>query len=126
MIAGGAGIVAGGVFTGAALKNQSDAQKILDRQSAGPISPSDANTYDDARGRRDDWARAAIIAYAAGGLTAAAGLVLYLFDQPTVSPPPGRFEQKPKTPETKPTREPTEMGFAPVVGPGYVGVAGRF
>jgi hypothetical protein len=126
MIGGGAVALAGGVFTGAALKNQSDAQKILDRQASGTIVPGDASSYDSARSRRDDWARAAVIAYAAGGVTIATGLVLFLFDQPVVSLPSGRFEQKPKTPTTKPTREPTEMGFAPVFGPGYVGVRGRF
>jgi hypothetical protein len=126
MLGGGAAVIAGGVFTGAALKNQSDAQKILDRQTSGTISPPDANSYDDARNRRDTWTRAAIIAYAAGGVTIAAGLVLYLFDQPVVTLPQSRFEQPPKKPETKPMREPTEVRLVPVLGPGYAGVSGIF
>jgi hypothetical protein len=126
MLGGGAMVIAGGIFTGAALKNQKDAQKILDRQTSGTISPSDAASYDDSRNRRDDWTRASIIAYAAGGVTIAAGLVLFLFDQPVVEMPAGRFEQKPKAPENKPLREPTEVRLLPVLGPGYAGLSGRF
>jgi PEGA domain len=127
LLGGGAAVVAGGVFTVAALKNQNDAQKILDRHDASQITPKDAESYDAARNRRDDWTKAAIVAFAAGGVTAATGLVLFFFDQPTVSVAPSRLDERPRpAPKPPPPREPMEVSFRPVLGPGYAGVAGSF
>ncbi len=130
MLGGGAAIVAGGVFTGAALVNQSNAQKILDRKDTGTIPPNEVDAYDSSRGRRDDWTKAAIASFAVGGAVALTGAVLYLFDPPILTMPPPRFEDRTKKPDTKPApgREPMEMSFTPLIGPGLggAGVSGRF
>ncbi len=130
MLGGGAGLVAGGVFTGAALVNQGHAQKIQDRRDAGTIPPSDADAYDSARSRRDDWSKAAIAAFSIGGAVVVTGAVLYLFDQPILSMPAARFEDRTKKPDPKPApgREPMEMSFVPILGPGLggAGLSGKF
>jgi tetratricopeptide (TPR) repeat protein len=127
MIGGGAVILAGGVFTGAALVNQSDAQKIQDRRTNGTISQGDAGAYDAARSHRDDWTKASIVAYSVGGAAALAGVALFLFDPPAAAVPP-RLDDRPKKPEPAkpaPGREPMEMSFTPLVGPGLGGAGVR-
>jgi PEGA domain len=131
VMGGGVGLVAGGIFSVAALVNQGKAQKVLDQRDAtGNLPSPQLNDYDAARSSRDDWTRAAIGAFAVGGAVALTGVVLYLFDQPLLSMPPARFEDRTKKPDTKPApgREPMEMSFAPLVGPGLGGamVGGRF
>ena len=130
LIGGGAALIAGGVFTGAALVNQGTAQKVLDQQSLGNLPQDQVGKYNDARSRRDDWNKAAIASFSIGGAVALTGVVLYLFDQPTLAMAPARFEDRTKKPDTKPApgREPMEMSFLPLVGPGLAGagVNGRF
>jgi PEGA domain len=130
ILGGGAALIAGGVFTGAALVNQSNAQKVLDQKSGGNLPPSQIDVYNEARGRRDDWSKAAIATFSVGGAVALTGVVLYLFDQPTLAMPPARFEDREKKPDTKPApgREPIEMSLLPLIGPGLggAGVRGTF
>ena len=78
---------------------------------------------------RETWTWAAGISYGAGVALAATGLLLFAFDQPSLSGPAirERNDKAPKTDEPK-KLAPTEIGLAPAVGPGIVGasMAGRF
>lgn len=127
-VGAGAAAVAGAVFVGAALANQSSAQKILDQKNASTIAAADIGTYESYRGRRDDWTHAGIAAFSGAGALALAGAVLYLFDQPTLNAPTMRVEPPPAKPADKPKEPLLEMSLSPLLGQGLGGATfrGRF
>jgi len=120
----GAAAIAGSVFTGLALIEQSNAQSVLDAKNRGPIMASDLASYDSNVSARDRWRTVAIASF--GGATGLLllGGVLYFFDQPHVEagPPPS------ESPRPAPKKEPTEIGVLPWIGPTGAGAAlgGRF
>jgi len=118
----GAGLVAGGVFTGLALREQNKAQDVLDTRAQQQLSPSDADTFDDATKSRDRWRTAAIASFGGAAALGITGLLLYAFDQPSVAAQPSRFERR-STPAPRP-REPgaMEISAAPVIVPGVAGL----
>jgi hypothetical protein len=119
----GAAVLAGGAFTGVAFVEQSNAQKILDAQKNANISSGQVGAYQSDVDARDRWRTAAVATFGAGVGLLAVGSVLWLFDTPTVElgPPPGESPARPAEPPKK--REPVDLGLAPWIGPGGVGVA---
>jgi tetratricopeptide (TPR) repeat protein len=119
--------VTGGILTALALSKQADASTILDRQGQGTLVPADRLDYEAARSRRDDLLTASYVAYGVAAGALATGAVLYFFDQPVVTLPTGRMEEK-KPPAPSGPKEPIEMSFSPLLAPGTAGGAltGRF
>jgi hypothetical protein len=120
----GAAAIAGGVFTGLALVEQSNAQSVLDAKSRGPIMASDLASYDSDVSARDRWRTVAIASFGGAAGLLLIGGVLYFFDQPHVEagPPPS------ESPRPAPKKEPTEIGVLPWIAPTGAGAAlgGRF
>lgn len=122
LVIGAAGIVAGGVFTVVALVEEGRAKNVLDKSSTQNLTGPDLDTYDSARSARTTWTDAAIIGFGAGAAIAATGAVLYIFDAPNLTNPTAPPDSKPTTPQAPLRRnEPTEIGAAPIIGPGFVG-----
>ncbi len=119
-IGGGAALVAGGVFTAVALTKQGDALSIQDRRGSANITAADAASYDESRRSRDNWNKASIVGYAAGGAAVLTGLVLFAFDQPVVGGPSMRHEDGTGKP-TPDTKEPTEISLVPALTPQFLG-----
>lgn len=121
----GAAAIAGGVFTGLAFAEQSNAQTILDAKGSGNIPSSDVPSYKSAVDARDSWRTAAIASFGGAAGLLLVGGALYLFDQPHVESGPPRSDSPRPAPERK---EPTELGLLPWIGPGGAGAAlgGRF
>ncbi|HEY8038641.1 MAG TPA: PEGA domain-containing protein [Polyangiaceae bacterium] len=124
--ASGAAAVAGGVFTGLALVEQSSAQNVLDARARGNITVGDASAYQSDVDARDSWRTGAIASFGGAVGLLAVGGVLWAFDRPDVEvgPPPAEAPLRPETPRKS---EPMEMGVAPWFGPGLAGltVGGR-
>jgi hypothetical protein len=120
----GAAAIAGGVFTGLALIEQSDAQSISDTMHQRTITGSDLASYNSDVSARDRWRTVAIASFGAAAGLLLVGGVLYFFDQPHVEagPPPN------ESPRPAPRKEPTEIGVLPWIAPNGAGAAlgGRF
>jgi hypothetical protein len=120
----GVAAIAGGVFTGLAFVEQSNAQSILDAKGRGNLAPSDPGTYNSDVSARDRWRTVAIASYGATAGLLLVGGVLYFFDQPHVEagPPPS------ESPRPAPKKEPSEIGVLPWIAPTGAGAAlgGRF
>ena len=129
MATGVLGFVGAGVLTGLALAAEANASEIRDEQQAGVITVEQRDDYNSSIARRDDFVMATGITAAASGAVTLVGLFLYLFDEPTVTPPARRAPEDEPSDE-KPAKEPAdvEMMGAPILGPGLygVGVSGRF
>jgi hypothetical protein len=118
MGAGLAAAVAGGVFVGAALVEQGNAQKVIDDKAKGNISPGELGTYQRSIDLRDEWRVAATTSLGIGAAALAAGALLYVFDKPDVGQAPPRDE----APVPVKPRD-MEMSVAPLLGPGLMGAA---
>ena len=118
--AAGAGLLTGGAFTTAALVEQSNALKIQQSQKVGNIPASDVPAYVSDVSARDRWRTVAIAGYGAGVGLAAIGVVLWIFDTPSVQPP---LEAPPRPGEPPKKGEPIELSLLPWVNPGGAGVA---
>lgn len=125
---GSAAFIAGAVFGVIALGQQGKAEDIRERQVNGNITGQDLEDYDRARSSRDDWSRAALITGISGIAVASTGMVLYLFDAPTVKVVPRREAPPKPEPRKAPEGMMMEMGFTPFIAPGSGGAAvfGRF
>ena len=121
LVLGAAGIVTGAVFTVVALIEEGRAKDVLDKSNSQNLTGPDLATYDSARNARTTWTDAAIIGYGAGAALAATGLVLYLFDSPNTTNPSLPPDSKPQPVSVPRHGEPTEIGAAPIVAPGFVG-----
>ena len=120
--AGGAGVVAGGVFAGLSFAAQSRAQKVLDAKSQGNITSAQIDSYNSSVDARDQWKTMAVAFAGAGLAVAATGLIFYAFDKPSI-PPSGLLPDA--APKPKPTKAPDSMDLAatPLLGPGLYGLA---
>jgi hypothetical protein len=120
----GAAAIAGGVFTGLAFVEQSNAQSVVDAKNRGPIMASDLASYNSDVSARDRWRTVAIASFGGAAGLLLVGGVLYFFDQPHVEagPPPS------ESPRPAPKKEPTEIGVLPWIAPTGAGAAlgGRF
>jgi hypothetical protein len=114
-----AATVAGGVFVGAALVEQGNAQKVVDDKARGNISPGELGTYQRSIDLRDGWRVAATTSLGVGVAALAAGAFLYAFDKPEAGQPP------PREPLPAPVQRPKdmEMSVTPLLGPSLVGAA---
>lgn len=122
LVLGAAGVVAGGVFTIVALVEEGRAKSVLDKSGSQNLTSDDVTSYDSARSARTTWTDAAIVGFGAGAAIAATGVVLYLFDAPNLTNPTALPDTKPVAPQTPLKRnEPTEIGAAPIVAPGFIG-----
>ena len=85
---GGAGatVLAGVLMAVIAVGHENDAAAILDKRDSGDISVDDANSYTDAVSARDDFRIVAGVVLGSGIALAAAGVLLFLFDDPVVVP----------------------------------------
>jgi tetratricopeptide (TPR) repeat protein len=119
--AAGAGLLTGGAFTGAALVEQSNAQKLHQTAMTQNVPAGDIGTYDSDVSARDRWRTVAIAGYGAGVGLAAIGAVLWVFDTPNAQPPPQETSPRPGEPPKK--SEPMDMSLLPWVGPGGAGIA---
>lgn len=132
---GAGGAVAGGVLAALAVRQQSLATDFdnqrhtstirCDVRSAG-CAPLD--DYHNAIAKRDDLRRFAGITLAAAALVGGTGVVLFAFDQPSLSALPTRRDDG-KKPAPAPVKDrPMEMSAAPIVLPGFYGasLSGRF
>lgn len=124
---GAVGALGGGALTVLALREQTNAEDILEAQSKGNISRSQLDDYDAARASRDDWRRAAGIAFGGAIAVGGTGILLYAFDAPVVDVVPPKSDQKAPDAPSKP-EEPMEVGAVPLLGDGFAGAAllGRF
>ena len=130
MSIGAGGLVVGGVFTGLALGSQRSAREISDARRTGNISAQQLDDYNQALDHRETWRRAAGVAFGAGAVVAATGLVLFAFDQPKLAPVTAR-DDKPRgpAPSDAPAAPPAmEMSAVPLISPGFLGgaVSARF
>jgi tetratricopeptide (TPR) repeat protein len=132
---GAAGILVGGVFAALAAHQQSVAQDIeTHRQTKSddcrdvPAVLCPTKAYQNALDRRDALRPIATSALTAGGLIAATGAVLFLFDQPSLDARAAKPDTKPKPAAPQPRDAPLEMSAAPAIGPGFYGgsFTGRF
>jgi hypothetical protein len=119
LASGVVGIAAGAVFSGIALHDQQLAQDFIDKKDKGPVLQSDLDDYNDAITQRENQKRFAGVAFGAGATLGAVGVALFFLDQPTVSLP-NRRDDKPK-PQAPAPRGPSDLAFAPIVGPSAVG-----
>jgi len=118
--AAGAGLLAGGAFTVVSFVEQGRAQKVLDQKTQGNIQPADLDTYNSAIDLRDKWKTAAIVTFGASAAVLATGLVLFAFDKPQVT---AQAPTEPAPKKDQPARPLDVMGVAPIMGPGFYGVA---
>ena len=123
LVLGGAGIVAGGVFTVIALVEEGRAKSVLEKSGTQNLTGDDLSAYDSARTARTTWTDAAIVGFGAGAAIAATGLVLYLFDTPNLTNPTMPPDAKPVPQAPMKRGEPTEIGAAPILAPGFIGGA---
>lgn len=132
--AGAASILVGGVFSGLAAHQQSLAQTI---DAQRQVKPYDCRTdpaacptrdYANAVAHRDALRPVAATALTAGGIVAATGAVLFLFDQPSLDARASRSDRGPKPGAPAPRDTLLEISAVPAIGPGIYGgsVIGRF
>ncbi len=127
VIATGATIFAGGVVVSAlGFVAQAEAAQIDRRlQDEGSISREDAEEYNQLIDDRDRLTGAGSGIAGFGLLVAGTGLLLYLFDEPEIRPPPRKSDDEKETEETKPETPESmdvEVMAAPIVVPGVNGV----
>ena len=83
-------LIGGGVTTLLAVLAEGSAQDIRERLDAGEnLLPEDLDTYDSAVDRRDTLTGASVGLFAAGGVAAITGVLLYAFDHPRAESAPG-------------------------------------
>ncbi len=124
LLAGAVGAVAGGVFVALALERQSFAKSILDRSATQNITGQDLESYQSAVSTRKTWQGGAFIGFSAGVALSVTGLLLYAFDQPSLSGPTIREKSdKSNKPDAPKKLEPTEIGLWPAIGPGLLGAS---
>jgi hypothetical protein len=82
------------------------------------INADRASEHDRALGRRDDFRQLAWISLGISAGIAATGLVLYVVDPPQVAFSPLDHVEPPR-----PRPHPLNLSLAPVIGPGFAGLA---
>jgi hypothetical protein len=126
---GGLGVVVGVLLGFGAAEQEEIAATILAEKKRGNILAPRLNQYNDAIRQRDELRGAAVASLGTGVTIGAAGLLLYMFDNPTPTAPPARFDDTSDKPSPAPSTDfKMEVLGAPVVSPDFVGgsVIGRF
>jgi hypothetical protein len=122
-----AGLVAGGVLTGVAFYEQSQAQALdTQRTTKGGLSVSDLGRYNSFASTRNDLRTAAGVAFGASAAVGLTAVFLVVFDQPVVGA--AQRDERSKQPTPGPRERPLEVVGAPLLGPGIFGatVGARF
>jgi tetratricopeptide (TPR) repeat protein len=121
---GAAGVLAGAVFTGIAISQESTASSLEDKGKTQNLTPEELEKHNDALASRDQWRTAATVTFGVSAGLLAVGTALYFLDRPSIAAPtPERAPTKPTGPSTT-----MEIGWAPVVSPSFLGAGavGRF
>ncbi|MBK9258571.1 MAG: PEGA domain-containing protein [Polyangiaceae bacterium] len=116
LIAGGGVLMAMG--SGAAYAQGTE---IDQRRKAGSITAEELATYSTLRTQQSDLLVGSTVAFNVAGATAALGFLLYYFDDPKLTPPKAKKDEK------VPTREPSpglrDMMLVPAASPGFAGLS---
>jgi hypothetical protein len=130
LLIGGGLSVAAGVLTGLGAAEEEDvAIRILEQRKTVNLTPDQLNEYNKAIDQRDQLRSGAIVALGMGATIGAAGLLLYLFDDPKPTVPLSRFEDTSDKPSSPPPSDfKMELGGMPIVSPDFIGgsMTGRF
>ncbi|HKP61052.1 MAG TPA: PEGA domain-containing protein [Polyangiales bacterium] len=81
-VVGGAGLVAGGVFSAFALEREDAADDALSKRQRANLSPDELVDYNEAKRDRNRWRVAAITSFGVALAAGVTGLFLYALDQP--------------------------------------------
>jgi hypothetical protein len=122
--AGATAAVVGTVLLAQAFQQQTEAQQILAAKEKQNITEKQRQEYEDSIAARDANKALAVSVYGGAVALGAVGLMLYVFDQPTVNVPAlaPKSDDKPKP--TGPTSPGTmEVSAAPVWSPSFAGGA---
>jgi tetratricopeptide (TPR) repeat protein len=90
LIAGGASVAAGAVFTGLAVGQEGKASDIEAQRGSGSLTPAELDDYQDAVDARDRWRALAVGSFVVGASALLTGFVLYQFDDPDPREAPSR------------------------------------
>jgi tetratricopeptide (TPR) repeat protein len=128
--AAGASFIAAGVFSLQALHQQTLARDIQNQRATQNIDASQLDAYNKAVQARDNRYRpAAEFSFGAGAALGSVGLLLYLFDQPSLATSRGpRESNRPNEPRRPEPSLLDQLSAAPLLGPGLAGASlgGRF
>lgn len=120
LVGGGVGLLGGAAFGLAAMGRENRAQEIERAQAERNITADELDDHNRAIDRRDTFRTTAIVSASIGGALAAGGLLLYLFDKPSVAVlPPRSVEPGAPAPAKKPGE--LEITARPMLGPGIWG-----
>jgi tetratricopeptide (TPR) repeat protein len=129
----GGGVVSAGtgvVLSLLALREQNQAEAILGKQQQGNITTQERSDYDGHVARRDGLKASAITAFAGGAALGTVGLLLFVFDRPTVTVPAAqpKSDDRPRPTGPRPGEGTMELSAAPTWAPGFAGgtVRGTF
>ncbi|HEX2880699.1 MAG TPA: PEGA domain-containing protein [Polyangiaceae bacterium] len=115
----GALFVTGGVFTGLALHQESEAKDLQRRLAQTNLSLEERNQHEDAIDRRDTYRNIAIGTFAGGAAVGITAALLYLFDQPEPAAPAA-----PRSPTPQPEeKSDLDLAVAPLLSPTTAGLA---
>jgi hypothetical protein len=122
---GAAGVVAGAVLAGVSLYEQSQAKSIdTTRTTVGGLSQTTLAQYESDLSTRNDLRTAGAIALGGGVALGLTGVLLAVFDVPTVSGASGPRRDDPTKKEAPGPRDrPVDLAAAPLLGPGLYGVS---
>jgi len=126
----GGGVLAAGtgvVLSLLSFREQSNAEDILAKQKQQNISLQERAEYDDHVARRDGLKASAITAFAGGAALGTVGLLLFVFDRPTVTVPAAqpKSDDRPGPTTPRPSEGTMELSAAPTWAPGFAGASVR-
>jgi hypothetical protein len=117
--ASASGVVAGGIFTYFAFRQQASAQAFLDDRGRAPLTPDDREQYESNRIDRDRLRLAAGLCLGAGVTLGVGGTLLFLLDESAIA---ARKDKQRPAADRKPT---ARWSLEPSAGPGELGVTIR-
>jgi PEGA domain len=122
------GVVAGAVFIGVSVAQQSSAESIKSQRAVSNITASQLASYNGDLTARAAWRSASLATFGASAAVLATGGALFLFDRPTGGKAEPSFEPAPRPATPVGCGCGIEISAIPMVGPGFggAGVLGRF
>jgi hypothetical protein len=116
---GGALFITGGVFTGLALHQESEAKGLERQLTQVNLSLEQHSDHEHAIDLRDTYRNVAIGTFAGGAALTVTAALLYLFDQPEPAAPSA---SRPTTPQPE-EKSDLDISFAPILSPSSAGLA---